>query len=582
MSRAAREAVAALEHVVATLPGGGEPRSGQSDMAAAVADAIESGRHLVVQAGTGTGKSLAYLVPAILSGHTVVVATTTKALQDQLAGKDLPQVAEALDSELGVPVQWAVLKGRGNYLCLQRLREVTDDGGALDLGDVLSPAVRREIADLATWAATTATGDAADLAWAPSAQAWEAVTVSSEQCPGITRCPIGEACFAEQARRRAQAAQIVVVNTHLYGTHIASGGVVLPDHKVVVIDEAHELEDTITATAGVSLGAGRLGALARVVRSVLAEPGLVDGLHSAGTALSEALLPHHGAAVPWPLPVPVADALNLARARIDAVLAALRAIDTELSDASQRKARAQKAAGSVVGDIDVAVAAPEGFVAWVEGTQHSPRLELAPVDVGPVLTSGVWDKRVAVLTSATVPLGLPERVGLAEDCFDLLDVGSPFDYEEHALLYCAAHLPDPRSAGHALAVIDELEVLIAAAGGRTLALFTSWRAMEAAVASLRPRLPYLVLAQSDLPKPALIQAFRDDEESCLFATAGLFQGIDVPGDALRCVIITRLPFRVPTEPIEQARVEAIEQRGGNPFNEHTVPQAVIKLKQGFG
>jgi len=578
MSQAAHDAVRALQDVVATLPGGGEARPGQADMAAAVADAIDRGRHLVVQAGTGTGKSLAYLVPAILSGQTVVVATATKALQDQLALKDLPQVAAGIGAHVGVDPTWAVLKGRSNYACRQRLHELTTDQGRFELDDELSPTVRAEVARLAAWAAISETGDEADLDWAPSAKAWDAVTVTSEQCPGVTKCPIGEGCFAEQARQRAHEAQIVVVNTHLYGTHLASGSNVLPDHSVVLLDEAHALEDTITATAGVSISAGRLNALARLVRQIVAEPTMLEGLVDVGNALNEVLLPHHGNAVPWPLPDGIATALARARARIDRVQEALRAIKTEVSEANQRRIRAQKAATTLAEDIAAAMQAPDGYVAWVDGPLHSPRLELAPIDVGPVLEA-VWKQHVAVLTSATIPIALPERIGLEPDTYDLLDAGSPFDYEEHALLYCAAHLPNPRSPQHLPAVIGELEALITAAGGRTLALFTSWRAMEAAVAALRPRLPYQVFAQSDLPKPALVAAFRADEESCLFATAGLFQGIDVPGDALRLVTLDRIPFPRPDDPLLEARRE---RAGAAAFRLVDLPRAATMLAQAAG
>jgi len=275
---AGAQAVRTLGLVTAALPHG-EPRSGQADMAEAVAEAVVSGRHLVVQAGTGTGKSLAYLVPAILSGRPTVVATATKALQDQLATKDLPFLAEQLDVEFA----WAVLKGRSNYLCLQRVREVRDPGsGQLELEDLL-PSNRHEVERLATWAATTTTGDRAELDWNPSDRAWAAVSVSSEECPGAQRCPLGEPCFAETARRRAAAADVVVVNTHLYGIDVGSGGAILPEHELVVIDEAHQLEDITSDTVGLAIGAGRFANLARLARRILADPELLAAVADAGT-----------------------------------------------------------------------------------------------------------------------------------------------------------------------------------------------------------------------------------------------------------------------------------------------------------
>ena len=261
------------------------------------------------------------------------------------------------------------------------------------------------------------------------------------------------------------------------------------------------------------------------------------------------------------MPDPIGDALAAARLTVDRLLAALRAIQTTLDEADQRRVRAQKAAATLAEAIDAALSLPSGYVAWVGGRPDQPRLEVAPLDVAPVLSEGVWSRRTAVLTTATVPLNLPQRVGLPFEGTELLDVGSPFDYATHALLYCATHLPDPRQPGHQAGVHDELQALITAAGGRTLALFTSRRAMQEAAEELRRRLPYDVLTQDDLPKPALITRFAGDETSCLFATAGLFQGIDVPGPTLSLVTIDRLPFPRPDEPLLKARRRGARPRG---------------------
>jgi ATP-dependent DNA helicase DinG len=571
---AADEAVRTLAQVTAALPHG-ERRSGQADMAEAVAEAVAGGRHLVVQAGTGTGKSLAYLVPTILSGRPTVVATATKALQDQLATKDLPFLAEHLDAEFS----WAVLKGRSNYLCLQRVREVRDPGqGQLELEDLL-PSSRQEVERLATWAATTGTGDRAELDWNPSDRAWAAVSVSSEECPGALRCPLGEPCFAEAARRRAEAADVIVVNTHLYGIDVGSGGAILPEHDVVVIDEAHQLEDITSDTTGLAIGAGRFANLARLGRQILADPELLGAVVAAGTDLADQLAPWSGRLLPSPLPPTVAESLGRSRLTIDQLLGALRAISTDVAEADQRRIRAQKAAATLAEDVDAALVTPDGAVAWVGGRSDQPRLEVAPLDVAPVLSEGVWSKRTAILTTATVPLNLPQRVGLPHDDTDVLDVGSPFDYQEHALLYCAAHLPDPRQPAHQAGVHDELEALITAAGGRTLALFTSRRAMQEAAAALAPRLGVTVLTQDDLPKPALIARFSADETTCLFATAGLFQGIDVPGRTLSLVTIDRLPFPRPDEPLLKARRERL---GPEAFRGIDLPRAATLLAQAGG
>jgi ATP-dependent DNA helicase DinG len=271
----------------------------------------------------------------------------------------------------------------------------------------------------------------------------------------------------------------------------------------------------------------------------------------------------------------------LARGRvaIEGLLTALRAIQTDVAEADQRRIRAQKAAVTLAEAVDAALVTPEGYVAWVGGRADQPRLEVAPLDVAPVLSEGVWSKRTAILTTATVPLNLPDRVGLPADTTDLLDVGSPFDYESNALLYCAAHLPDPRHPGHQPGVLAELEALITAAGGRTLALFTSRRAMNEAAAALRPVLPFTVLTQDDLPKPALLARFTEEETSCVFATAGLFQGIDVPGPTLSLVTIDRIPFPRPDEPLLKARRE---QLGPEAFRGIDLPRAATLLAQAGG
>ncbi len=570
------EVTAGLAQVVAALPGGGEARAGQVEMAAAVSDAMASGRHLVVRAGTGTGKSLAYLVPVLTAGRPTVVATATKALQDQLAGKDLPFLAEHLGRSFAV----AVLKGRANYLCRQRLHEVSSaDGGQLALDVDLLPSARDEVRRLATWAAATDTGDQAELTWSPSPAAWRAVSVTAEECPGASRCPFGDTCFAEEARRRAADADVIVVNTHLYGMHVASGGALLPEHDVVVFDEAHQLEDIISDTSGFAVGAGRFTALARTVGRVVADDVLAARLGAAGDDLAVALAEHQGRRLSAPLPADVVEAVSAARLRVGDALAALKAIDTDVVDANQRKIRAQRASGSLAVDLDLALALPDTSVAWVGGPAGDPRLEVAPIEVGPLLLDRVWERCTAVLTSATIPMNLPARVGLPHDGFDAVDVGSPFDYEAHALLYCATHLPDPRRPGFEPAMHDDLAALIEAAGGRTLALFTSWRAMTAAVDALRPRLAYRILTQSDLPKPALLRAFAQDEASCLFATVGLFQGVDVPGATLSLVTVDRLPFPRPDDPLLDARRE---RAGAAAFREVDLPRAATMLAQAAG
>lgn len=571
------DAVALLEQVVAALPGGGEARPGQKDMAAAVEQAIARRRHLVVQAGTGTGKSLAYLVPAVQSGQPVVVATATKALQDQLVTKDLPFLAEHADR----PITFASLKGRANYLCLQRARETVAalDGSneqlALD-GDA-ERAPRDELVRIIEWATRTDTGDRADLPFEPQPRTWAALSTSARDCPGASKCPVGEACFAERARAAAAQADVVVVNTHLYGLHLATGGGILPDHDLVVIDEAHQLEEVISATAGVELSGGSFTALARVARNLIADDRIPADLEASAGQLTDALVDLHGQRLRRPDPV-LGAAIEVARGRVQAVMAATRTIDSSDADVVARKQRVVKAATSLLEELDRATDVPDSDVMWVEGAPHAPRLKIAPIDVADALAT-LWDTTTVVLTSATVPKTLPARLGMPFDEHDVLDVGSPFDYESHALLYCAAHLPDPRSDAYERAVHEELEALITAAGGRTLALFTSWKAMERAVAALKAKLPFTVLDQASLPKPALVKAFAGNETSCLFATMGFWQGIDVPGRALSLVVIDKLPFPRPDEPLLQARRERARAAA---FATVDLPRAATLLAQGAG
>ena len=586
---------AALARAVAGLPKC-EERPAQTAMAEAVAQAIRQHRHLIVQAGTGTGKSMAYLVPALALGTRVVVSTATKALQDQLAHRDLPELASNLD----VPFEFAVLKGRSNYICQQRVAEVSsgDDqlvltggaGGADDPGQSpgLGP-LGREIRRLVTWAADAVTGDRADLPWEPSPVAWAQVSVGSRECPGAAHCPSGGRCFAEAARARATEADVVIVNTHLYATALAAGSDLLPPHDLVVFDEAHELEDIASAAFGFEIGAGRFQALARSARPLLDDSSPAVALEEAGLALTEGLRPHLGAILPRPLDDAAIERLTVARERIQRLQAeARRAVRGADGDAGAdpgiraRYLRAQQAAGHLVGDLDQVVELSAGQVAWVEGPEHGPVLEVAPLDVGEAFRERLWgraDSPTAVLTSATIPPRLGERLGLLAGSYDILDVGSPYAYDEQALLYCPLHVPDPRSPAYQEAMLDELAALIEAAEGRTLALFTSWRAMTATADAIRDRVGWPVLTQSDLPKPALVARFSTEEHSCLFATMGFWQGVDVPGSALSVVAIDRLPFPRPDDPLLQARRANL---GRKAFELIDVPRAATLLAQGTG
>lgn len=563
-----------------------EDRPSQQEMAEAVATAIKENRHLIVQAGTGTGKSLAYLVPALVLGTRSVVSTATKALQDQLATRDLPKLAESL----GVSFEFAVLKGRSNYVCRQRVSEVSggDQQMAFEPGSIDGSQLGqlgREVARLVSWAGEAETGDRADLAWEPSDAAWAQVSVGSRECPGASRCPSGPVCFAEAARDRATQADVVVVNTHLYTAALAiEAGELLPPHDVVVFDEAHELEDIASAAFGFEIGAGRLQALARLARPLLDDDS-VAMVEDAALLLSEALRPQIGSALAEPRDQGTQDLFVLVRERLARLLAGLRAAIKSAEEAggdTGRHLRAQQAGTHLVRDFDYVIALTPADVAWVEGAEHAPVLRVAPLDVGAAFTEKLWSKPegpVAVMTSATIPPRLGARLGLTAGTYDERDVGSPFAYDEQALLYCPLHLPDPRDAAFEKAMHDELVALIAAAGGRTLALFTSWRAMRSAADAVRGRVSWPVLTQSDLPKPRLVARFASEEHSCLFATMGFWQGVDVPGEALSLVTIDRLPFARPDDPLLKARRA---QLGPAAFELIDIPRAATLLAQGTG
>ncbi len=589
----------ALDRATGSLAGR-EERPSQRAMAEAVAAAIRGHRHLIVQAGTGTGKSLAYLVPALALGTRAVVATATKALQDQLAARDLPMLAESL----GVPFEFAVLKGRSNYVCRQRVEEISGTGEQLlldpDVAGAASPApdsglgpLGREVRRLVQWAEhDTETGDRSELPFEPKDAAWAQVSVGSRDCPGASRCPSGTGCFAEKARERAGMADVVIVNTHLYSTTLAIGAELLPPHDVVIFDEAHELEDIASSAFGFEIGPGRFGALGRMSRALLDDPAAATAVEDGASVFAAMIKPHVGKSLPRPAEKEFSDTLVMLRERLARLGGELkRAARDSGGDPTPggtpaedrgRHLRAQQSLGHLQKDLDHVVGLSGDDVAWVEGPDHAPVLRVAPLDVGAALQSRIWslgEGPTAVMTSATIPPRLGERLGLASGTYDQLDVGSPYSYEEQALLYCPLHLPDPRQAEFEPAMHDELVALIEAAEGRTMALFTSWRAMRAAADAVRKRVTWEVLTQADLPKPALVARFAADEHSCLFATMGFWQGVDVPGPALSLVTIDRLPFPRPDDPLLQARRSRL---GAGAFELIDIPRAAALLAQGTG
>jgi len=626
-----------LARVVATLPAG-EVRAGQAEMADAVARALATGGNVAVAAGTGTGKSLAYLVPAVASSKRVVVATATKALQDQLANKDLPLVARGL----GRPVKWAVLKGRSNYLCRQRLyeterlgdqqrldvpadlerqeaEEADDVGapgppawGASAAGSSRAGTARRvgeEVRRLVDWAASTVSGDRAELEFEPSNAAWSSLSVSADECPGSRRCPSGGECFAEAARAKAAAADIVVVNLHLLGADLRCGGEVIPEHDALVIDEAHELEDVLAASLGVEVSPGRLRALASSARAALIGAGrrAQRGEDAAAARAVEAVL---GAAAGFEeligggedqrLPPglgEIGEQVTLMVERLDRLGVELRlAADASggagaaagpsgdphtgasRGDAAQRCLRALLGVDRCREELAGCLSAGRDEVVWLSGGAR-PAMRSAPLDVSGIMSAQVFSQMPVVMTSATLPRGLATRIGAPSGSTQELDVGSPFAYKEHGLLYCAVSLPDRRREEAEPAIHDEIEALVLAAGGRTLALFTSRRAMTAAAEALAPRLPWPVLVQGGLPKGALLEALSSKSAACLFATMSFWQGVDVPGPALTLVVIDRIPFPRPDDPLMAARREAAGRAG---FRVVDLPRAATLLAQGAG
>ncbi|AFT99250.1 ATP-dependent DNA helicase [Nocardia brasiliensis] len=607
---------------------GGKERVGQLTMATAVDHAIDTKEHLAVQAGTGTGKSLAYLVPslrhAVRTGRTVVVSTATIALQRQLVDRDLPRLSEALSKPLGRAAKFAILKGRNNYLCLNKINSVIPDEPAeAELFDAFAISrLGREVQRLNEWASDTETGDRDELVPGVTDRAWRQVSVSSRECLGKSRCPFGQDCFAERARAESAQADVVVTNHALLAIDAISGIQVLPEHDVVVIDEAHELVDRVTGVATAELASTAISAAARRCAKLIDEQE-VDRLEGAAEAWHEVLeeLP----AARWEqLPSGVAPVLALVR---DAAWNARTALapqggTTQQGDPESAAARTQALAA--IDEVhDSAVRALTAFdepdpanrrdVIWLSAdemrgvTRRS--LRMAPLSVGGLLRSRLFGTATVVLTSATLQIGgsfdglaitwgLPAQTpgradpGTANGAvapadieqvrWSSLDVGSPFDHAKSGILYVAKHLPAPGRDGLAPAYLDEIEKLITAAGGRTLGLFSSMRAAKAATETLRERLDTPVLCQGDDSTGALVRKFADDPETSLFGTLSLWQGVDVPGPSLSLVILDRIPFPRPDDPLLTARQRAVESRGGNGFMAVAANHAALLLAQGTG
>ncbi|MCG5434459.1 ATP-dependent DNA helicase [Mycobacterium sp. MYCO198283] len=597
-----------LELAVTAL--GGSHRPGQVEMAEAVARSFDIGEHLAVQAGTGTGKSLAYLVPAIATAvdrsTPVVVSTATIALQRQLVDRDLPRLADALAAALPRTPRFAILKGRGNYLCLNKVH----NGAAADaeppqellFEPLAASSLGRDVQRLTEWSAETATGDRDDLSPGVGDRAWGQVSVSARECLGVARCPFGAECFAEKAKARAAQADVVVTNHALLAIDAIGDAAVLPEHDLLVVDEAHELVDRLTSVATGELYPAALTiAVRRLGR--LVEPELVARLEASATTFSSAIYD----ATPGRIDRLDDELASYLGGLRDAADAARRAIGTGTTDPAAAAARSE--AMVALDDIAqtcsriVASFVPEPpdrlDVVWLDHeTERSgavrPVLRVAPLVVSGLLRTRLFSRATTVLTSATLTLGgsfdaMATAWGLAggEDAatprWRGIDVGSPFDHATAGILYIAKRLPPPGRDGTGSAEqLDEIEQLITAAGGRTLGLFSSMRAAKAAAEVIRDRIDTPVLCQGDDTTALLVERFAADPATSLFGTMSLWQGVDVPGPSLSLVLIDRIPFPRPDDPLLTARQRAVAARGGNGFMAVAASHAALRLAQGAG
>ncbi len=595
----ADEVVAELDQVVELI--GGSPRAGQQAMARAVAEAFETGEHAVVQAGTGTGKSLAYLVPAALHARShgpVVVATATLALQRQLIERELPRLRAA-----GMETTWAVLKGRHNYLCRQRLGDAQEAQQSLEFEDSRRRGTLEEQAiAVHEWAQSTQTGDRDELPIEVDARVWRSVSVSSAECVGESRCAFGEECFAARARMEANESDIVVTNHAMLAIDAIESVPILPEYSAMVIDEAHELIDRITGAVSRELAVPVLERLANEADRILDdEAALADAITDLETALWE-LPGDSGEGRSRILAWSSAMVLALTRVR-DVCHAIVSALSTQGSDTKDLDeddvARRQRirAGAQEVHDVAGRMLALKGsdVIWWSSEGDRTPVLHAAPLDVADELASSLFASSPVVLTSATLMAGgsfapLLAAAGLAPDTH-CLDVGSGFDHARQGILYVASRVPAPGRDGVSMEALDELGDLVEAAGGRALALFSSWRGVERAAEYLRVRLApaiesgavgsLLVHRRGESVVP-LVEQFAEQPSSVLMGTVSLWQGIDVPGDACVLVAIDRIPFPRPDDPVLAARQEAVDAQGGSGFRQVALAKASLLMAQGAG
>jgi ATP-dependent DNA helicase DinG len=593
---------------------GGQPREGQIEMAEAVANALSDRHHLLVQAGTGTGKSLAYLVPALVHGKKVLVATATLALQRQLVERDLPRIKGALEKELGRELSFAVYKGVGNYLCLQKMNsaEADPDGELLlEIGTLEKDAKR-----LRAWAETPGVSGDRDDAPDVDRRVWYANSVSGRECIGKDDCAYGSQCFAVNAKAKAQTADVVVTNHTLLAIEIVDSHAILPERDAVILDEAHEFMDRTTQAVTEELTAARVERAAKMAKKYL--PGKAsDAFAKAADNFAEALTDFAGDVRIDPtkagrlpeLPAQLEAPIRKIKETSNAVVALINA-DADVVDPDSLAERARvKGATNEVLQTATKMLKPSGHqVMWFDPTYST--MYLAPLSVSQVLRANLLTETPVIATSATLSVGksfdsIAKSIGFvvggsededSEDEFEageidpanvqMLDVGSPFDFAKQGALYLPKHIPEPGRDGPSKEALTELAELIDAAGGRTLALFSSWRGVEMADEYLRK-----VLAELEIPiitqkrgdsVGTLVERFAKDPKSILLGTISLWQGIDVPGPACTLVAIDRIPFPRPDEPVMSARAAEADAAGGSGFMQVSLPRAALLLAQGTG
>ncbi|MEJ4112090.1 ATP-dependent DNA helicase [Corynebacterium kroppenstedtii] len=581
---------------------GGARRAGQSGMTTAIQKAIRMEKHLAVQAGTGTGKSMAYLIPAIAhaveTNTSIIVSTATIALQRQLISRDLPRLATALQPELG-DITFAILKGRSNYLCLNKLSVDDEDSALIDPAHISR--LGHQIQHLHDWASDSDDGDRDSLDSGVSDLAWKQVSVTAQECIGASRCPHGDDCFAERARDRARGAHIVVTNHALLAIDALSDGNILPEHNIVIIDEAHELDGRITSVATEELAAPGMRATARRVAKFddEASSSLMNSIDDWQRYIDTVIDDGRWKPVPDNATTNVEDL----RQHLNTAFTAVHSVSPDTLTANPEKAAERQAVLSALDDLQDTctrilsyanqlsqqqngVSDEPDDVVWKENGDPGKVL-VAPLSVAPLLSKNLFSTSTVILTSATLALGgkfdaMAAQWGLPTNTYTTLDVGTPFDARRSGILYVADHLQPPGRDGMSSEACEEMRTLISAAGGRTLGLFSSRRAAEAAADAMRSVLPFDVYCQGDDSLSALVTAFSNNENSVLFGTLSLWQGVDVPGPSLSLVIIDRIPFPRPDDPLLKARSDAADAAGRSGFMEVSATHAALLMAQGAG